>query len=742
MDQGAVVSMDLEEITGEIKRARRVNEDGFTILTVQVSKGKEATLVGVMPPFTAGMLIKARGQRTYHQTWGEQYKVTEITEEGFSNDDALVNYLAGPDFPGIGGAIARAIVRAFGDKTMDVLDNDPDQLEDVMGLSPQKRENFKQAWAEKRSVHRTIAQLMSCGFTVQMATKVNDHFNGEAIKIIQENPYRLTEVHGIGFQKADTIALKSGVPRNSQFRVEYAVKFALESTLSNGHCYCLYHALCEQTVDLLQNDVNTEAVSLSIREWEKKNVMKVEDNRVYLVTLWMAEQDVARIVHELMRYRRAPLYSDIETLRQKIESLGASDGLVLAPKQEEALLAALSSNVCVVTGGPGTGKTTATRALCALFDHHKLDMSLCSPTGQAADRLMAATTKPAATIHRLLGYTPGGEFEFRAGNPLPTDVVLVDEFSMVDIQLFRHLLAAMENNDRLIIIGDANQLPSVGPGNVLNDLIQSGVIPIVRLETIFRQAAGSAIITAAHDILRGEIPHLPKPSERKGSNCMGVIEENPQKLIEHIVTLVTKVLPKSGLLLDDIQVISPMREKGLGINDLNPVLQAALNPPSPEKEEVRHGFRVFRTGDRVMHLRNDYKKEVFNGNVGKIIRINKVGENSTIFVLYKGRKTQTDENDPVAYQVGELDDLQHCFCSTVHKVQGAEYPCVILLCHNVHGNMLQRKLLYTGLTRAKQFCIVGGTMAAVERAVNNTAEFKRNTTLKQILIKRFQDVPV
>ena len=425
----------------------------------------------------------------------------------------------------------------------------------------------------------------------------------------------------------------------------------------------------------------------------------------------------------MLSYRTEPLYPTLEKLKERLATLDL--GIALAPEQEEAIFTVMNSRVAIITGGPGTGKSTALKCLVAIFDHHNMHYELCAPTGRAAKRITETTQKPARTIHRLLETSQEGGFNYKQGNPLMTNVVVVDETSMVDVMLMRHLLDAMEKNQRLILVGDADQLPSVGPGSVLRDLIASEKVPTVKLERIFRQDKGSAIIVAAHDVLHGTMPHLPTPKNRKGGNCMFVGAGDQAELIQHILFLVGTALPNFGVPSSDIQVLTPMRERGLGINDLNPELQRILNPPSSDKEEVQTGARIFRVGDRVMQTSNDYKKGVFNGDMGVIAGITRISDASVMHIQYP------DMENTIPYTASEWDALLHGYCITCHKAQGSEYPAVILICHPSQANMLQRNWLYTGMTRAKKWLIIAGTEDGVAMAVNNTKERQRNTMLRQ-----------
>jgi exodeoxyribonuclease V alpha subunit len=721
---------NLELIEGEVTRVQRF-DSGYTILTLK--KGRSTfKLVGDMPGFAEGMNVKARAEKTVHPKYGEQFKVVEIEESGFTTTEAIVNYLSSSAFKGIGVSAARAIVNHFGMETFDILDEDPDRLFDVPGLPEAKAQIVAETWLSERAAHKIRSELIKYGMTPLLATKVHKHFGDAVLDLLEQNIYLLTDVPGIGFLKADEIALRSGVERHSPDRVDAAIMYVLDQALTGGDCYLGLADVTEQAVKLLKGDINATHVLEAVRRLVARGSLVNEKNRIFLSGIREAEKNVVEMLQQMLAYQGETLYEDVESLRHDLNCLGiTNEAFSLAPKQEEALFTAINSRVAIITGGPGVGKSTITKALCALFDRHNLDFMLCAPTGRAAKRLAEATGSEAKTIHRLLQFDPMSQsFLHNQLNPLPTQVVVIDESSMMDLRLFRWLLLAMERHMRLIIVGDKDQLPSVGPGNVLRDLIASGKVPCVKLDQIFRQAKGNTIIPVAHDILHGVTPDLPTPAESKGRNCMMVVSEDQSTLINMIVTLVTQSLPKAGFKPEDIQILTPMRARGLGIEDLNPPLQEALNPAAPHKAEVQANSRIFRVGDRVMQIRNNYKKGdngVFNGDIGYISSIIRDGEDVSIWVRYP------DMPSPIEYAKDEWDELQHCMACTVHKSQGAEYPCVILVQHPSQYNMLQRNLIYTGVTRAKKLCVIAGTRRAVEIAVGNDKEVIRNTTLAELL---------
>jgi len=733
---------DFQLIKGEVL-SQKTFDSGYAILRVEVDTGGNiATLVGDMPNFAPGVVISAYGQKIEHPKYGLQFKVKEIEEKGFSSIEGVVNYLSGPSFNGIGKAMARLVADHFGANTLSILDEDIAKVYKVVGLPENKARLIEEQWIANRSAHKLMSYLMKFGISVNAAMKIHAHFEENSQYVVDKDPYRLTEVSGIGFHKADEIALKSGVKRDSPARTESAIMYIMETALmQGGHCYLDHQTVGEQATYLLQNDVNLLDVLNAMKSLAKKGPLVIKDDKIYLSSINQAENNVVEMLSDMSKYMGRTYYKTTQELETDLVTIGMGE-FTFSDEQKTAIMSALNNRIFIITGGPGSGKTTITRAICSLMEYHKITFELCSPTGRAAKRLCESTMREAKTIHRLLKVSQEGGFEFNESNPLKTDCVLVDETSMVDLLLFNNLLKAMESNDRLILVGDADQLPSVGPGNILKDLINSNKIPYVRLNKVFRQDAKSAIVMAAHNVITGQMPDLVVPSQAKGRNFLFAGAEKIDDVIQIVKHLVQKTLPavkvnERNITVDDIQILTPMREKGLGVNDVNPKLQEVLNPSAPNKEEVQAGMlsggpRIFRVGDKVMQIKNDYDKNVFNGDMGKIVGINKSVSPVQIGVKFP------DLNDVTIYKQHELDDLQHAWCITVHKSQGGEFPAVIILAHDSQTTMLQRNLFYTGITRAKRICIVVGTSNAVRSAINNTKEARRNTTLQEKIANRIK----
>lgn len=732
-------------VQGEVKSVRKF-DSGWTIVKLEqpslAGKAQDLTLVGIMPGVTEGMSVTVKGKHTSHEKFGLQFKVSEVVESGYSGNQGLVRYLAGDDFPDVGEVTAAAIVNHFGSSTLDVLDADPTRVFEVEGVSHRRLEQVAGNWQESRQKHRELSELLALGISPGLASRVIRHFGeGVAESKVKSDPYCLADVYGFGFRRADEVAMRVGVMPDSPSRAKAATLYTIREAEANGHCYIERDDLAEKVEELTGVPGKKVGSALIALSKDERIVMEnsAGETRVFTAEMHNAEQEVAASLMEILHYEEGKtFYPNEESLMLDLARYaGLPEGFRPDPSQVEAVMASLNQRVVVITGGPGTGKSTISKATVALLEHHGLGVSLCSPTGRAAKRLSETTGRPASTIHRLLEYSPQIDgFKRNAANPLNVDVVLVDEFSMVDLRLFRDLTRAMERNDRLILVGDADQLPSVGPGNVLRDLIKSGAVPVVRLQHVHRQEQGNTIVEVAHDVLHGEVPELPVPRQRGDKNCVFVGTGGQKELEDYLLQLITKELPKltksdgSQVTPRDIQVLTPRRRGRYSVEELNPVLQESLNPPSSSKAELKDGDRIFRVGDRVMQMRNNYNlgdSGVFNGDVGYVSAVRRSADGSSISVKYP------DMRDPVDYDDEIFGQIQHAYVQTVHKAQGSEVPVLIFLLYTAHGIMLQRNLVYTGITRAKQMCVVMGEYEALAKAVRNDREVRRNTALKERL---------
>ncbi len=578
-----------------------------------------------------------------------------------------------------------------------------------------RRKRIKESWNEQKGIRDIMIFLQGHGIGTAQAARIYRHYGNESVALVRTNPYRLcADVWGIGFKTADSVAMSLGIPENSVIRARAGIVYVMRTLSEEGHCFCTDAELLLYAEQLLGISVEILADALR-QELETPHLIK-EAERIYLAELYRAECEVADGVRRLIDTpaRFKPILAD-----KAVEWAQAQMHLQFAPKQQQALETALSSKVSIITGGPGVGKTTIIRALVDVYQARKLTVRLAAPTGRAAKRMTEATGAEALTIHRLLKFLPQtGTFEFNADHKLEGHCLILDEVSMIDIQLMAHVMNALSDQATLILVGDIDQLPSVGPGNVLRDLIQSGMVPCVSLETIFRQETGGLIVQNAHRINHGE--RLLFPEEGDTHSDFYFLEcEDPDTVIQRMLELVTQRIPKRfGLQpISDIQVLTPMRRNQLGADNLNAVLQQSLNPSGHEIE--RFG-RKYRKGDRVMQVRNNYDKDVFNGDIGSITFVNEEDQEVTVEI----------DGHNVNYDFSELDELVHAYATSIHKSQGSEYPAVVVLITTQHFKMLQRNLLYTAVTRGKRLVCLVGTRKAVGMAIRNTDIRQRRTGLK------------
>ncbi len=721
-----------EQIRGAVERITYSNEEnGYSVIKVKVSGRKElVNAVGNFVSVTPGEVLHMDGKWSFHAKFGEQFVVERYETVAPSSSEGIRKYLGSGLIKGIGPVMAKRIVGRFGDKTLDVIDHEVERLADVEGIGPQRVESIRKAWSDQKDIRDLMIFLRSHSVNSTYAARIFKYYGKDSLGILQENPYRLAmDIVGIGFISADKIAQNLGFAVDSPLRAEAGVVYALHKMAEEGHVCLPYRLLMEKSGELLgipepvldgaverlhrDKRVVVEAVPDAARD-------SVEDERaVYLAGFHLAETQAARRLVHLHAY-------------QGLQKKGSPDDAIawlkgkfpihLAPLQEQAVKQALTEKTLVVTGGPGTGKTTLIRAILIIYREMGARVCLAAPTGRAAKRLSEAARHPAATIHRVLEYSPHlGGFQRNEQKPLSADLVIVDEASMLDNMLVHHLLKAIPSAATLVLVGDVDQLPSVGPGSVLQDVIASGRFPVVRLTEIFRQAQQSHIVMNAHLVRQGKFPKLQDESGEL-RDFYFIEKDDPEDVIRIILKLCTERIPlRFGFNpVDDVQVLSPMQRGAIGARRLNTLLQEALNP---QKQSVERGGVVFRLGDKVMQVRNNYDKDVFNGDLGRISKIDAEGQEIRVDV--DGRS--------IAYDFGELDELVHAYAVTVHKAQGSEYPAVVIPVLTQHYVMLQRNLLYTAITRGKKLVIVVGSKKALAIAIRNDKTLKRYTLLKERL---------
>ncbi len=710
----------LEKIAGAVRRVIYHSEEtGYTVCTVAVpGQAGDVTVVGACAALWEGEDIIAEGRWVRHPQHGRQFQAERITCVVPATVEGIRRFLTSGLIRGIGDVMADRLVAAFGDQTLQVIDRDSGRLLEVEGIGPKRREMIRASWGEQKAVRDIMVFLQSNGVGTAHAMRIFRQYGSQAVAVVQKNPYRLCEeVWGIGFKTADRIAMNLGVPPQSEARACAAVTYLLQTQSEEGHCYTLRHELTAAAEALL--GIDREIVDRAVTWQVETGALAQERDRLYLTGLYRAEKGVAEALSRLMRVE--PSFPPIQA-EKAVAWAEQRMRIAFAPRQAEALRTCLANKVSIITGGPGVGKTTIVRALVDIFQARRLRVCLAAPTGRAAKRMEEATGCEAKTIHRLLRFNPQtGGFEHDAVHPLGGDVFILDEASMMDLPLTHALLRALPGEAVLTLVGDVDQLPSVGPGNVLRDLIDSGMIPCTRLDTIFRQEARSWIVHNAHRVNRGESLELP-PNGTDGDFFFLPTEE-PDEVIRRMLELVTRRIPERfGFRpATDIQVLTPMRRNQLGSESLNQVLQSALNPRGPSLQ--RFG-RTYREGDRVLQIRNNYDKGVFNGDIGLVRRIDETDQE--VLVDFDGQA--------VRYDPTELDELQLAYACSVHKAQGSEYPAVVLLLSTQHYRLLQRNLLYTAMTRGRKLVCLVGSEKAVRIAIANNRVAERRTTLRERLL--------
>lgn len=720
------------ELEGTVERITYYNqENGFTVAKLAVKDDEDLiTAIGYFHSLEVGEVLKLKGSWTLHKDYGHQFKVDYYETLIPATSKEIENYLASGLIRGIGPATAKKIVNMFGEKSLEVLANSPGELLRIPGIGEKKLEMIRESYSQQQETREIIMFLQKYGVGPGIAVKIYKNYKDKSIQILKENPYRLAdEVFGIGFKTADHIAQSMGMQKDSLKRLCAGLKYAMFRAAEEGHVCLPVDELLYRASQLL--DVEIELLKQALLALkEKKDIITdcswgSED--VYLTSFHRCESAVARRLFLLA----AMVDKTLDISDEDIDKIEKRCNIKLAARQREALEKAAQHGVVVITGGPGTGKTTTIRSLLEFFKGHDLKVALAAPTGRAAKRMMEATGMEAKTIHRLLeykAYEEGGmAFGKDHNNPLDEDVIIIDEVSMVDIILMQHLLSAVRLGARLILVGDKDQLPSVGPGSVLKEIIEAKRLPVVVLDEIFRQAQESMIVVNAHRINKGYFPYL----NVKDKDFFFEQVLLPEDILQTILELVTTRLPKYKNFdpMEDIQVLTPMKKGLLGVHNLNNSLQGLLNPPKPGKREVHFRSQIFREGDKVMQIKNNYEKEVFNGDLGRIVKI----DEEQVLVTFADSWQERD----IVYQLQELEELNLSYALSVHKSQGSEFPVVIMPISTQHYVMLQRNLLYTAVTRAKKLLVLVGTKQALTIAVQNNKSIRRYGHLSDRIICEF-----
>jgi len=714
-----------EVLAGLVERVTfHSQESGFCVLRVKARGHRDlVTTIGHAAMISAGEWVTASGVWVNDRTHGLQFKAQFLRTSAPSSIDGIEKYLGSGMIRGIGAVYAKRLVKMFGKDVFDIIEATPERLREVEGIGPKRADKITSGWADQKVIREIMVFLHQHGVGTARAVRIFKTYGTDAVQVMSENPYQLAkDIRGIGFRTADMIAEKLGIEKTAMIRVRAGISFALSEAMGDGHCGLPRADLIGLAGKLLE--VPTDLIESALREELTEETVTAdtvgEADCVFLTGLYMAERSIA---DQLKCIQRGALPWPVINADKALPWIEQKTGLSLAESQAKAIRIALKSKTMVITGGPGVGKTTIVNSILRILAAKSVDLLLCAPTGRAAKRMTEATGMEAKTIHRLLEFDPKAfGFKRNEENPLDCDLLVIDESSMVDVMLMQSLLKAVPSNAALLIVGDIDQLPSVGPGQVLADIIDSGAVPVMRLTEVFRQAAQSKIITTAHAINAGRMPDLAPPEGE--ADFYFVPAADPEQAVPRIVELVAKRIPNRFGFdpIKDIQVLCPMNRGGVGARSLNIELQAALNPAGDKKVE-RFGW-TFAPGDKVMQIENDYDKDIYNGDIGMIEDIDIVeGE---VAVDFEGRS--------VNFVFGELDTLVPAYAATIHKSQGSEYPAVVIPVMTQHYAMLQRNLIYTGVTRGKKLVVLVGQKKAVAIAVKNVSGRRRWSKLDEWLL--------
>lgn len=739
-------------VCGFVERIKYRNEEnGYTVLSL-TDEGEEYTLVGNFHYISEGEMVEATGPMTEHPVYGEQMTVETYEIKAPEDTAAMERYLGSGAVKGIGAALAARIVRRFKADTFRIMEEEPERLSEVKGISEKMAMAISEQVEEKKEMRQAMMFLQEYGISMSLAVKIYQEYGPRLYTVIKENPYQLADdIAGVGFKMADEIAKRVGIFTDSDFRIKSGVLYTLLQATGNGHTYLPETDLLSQASELLRVEPESIEKHLMDMQIDKRLVIRESEGVrvVYASQYYYMEMGVARMLHDLNIRGREPE----EKIRKKLLQIQKEESIELDEKQVQAVVEAVNSGLLIITGGPGTGKTTTINTIIRYFESEEMEILLAAPTGRAAKRMTEATGYEARTIHRLLEISgmPGDErsigmhFERNEENPLDADAVIIDETSMVDIHLMQSLLKAVNPGTRLILVGDVNQLPSVGPGNVLKDVIEAGCFNVVMLTRIFRQASQSDIVVNAHKINAGETVPLGK----KSNDFLFIKRDDPNMIINAMITLVQKKLPGYvGADPYDIQIMTPMRKGALGVERLNTILQEYLNPPDKSKLEKESGGVTFRVGDKVMQIKNNYNIEwevrnkygipvdkgtgIYNGDIGIIREINLFAELVTV---------EFDEGRMVEYSFKQMEELELAYAITIHKSQGSEYPAVVIPIFSGPKMLMTRNLIYTAVTRARACVCLVGVPEVFQAMVDNEMEQRRYSGLKERICEIYDTVP-
>ncbi len=725
-DKQDIGTLELEHLEGTIERIVFYSPDtGYTVCKFSLADGQNISIVGSFPPLSPGEFLKIKGKWEVNPKFGNQFKVETFLPVLPSSVKGIEKFLSSGLIWGVGPVLAKSIIQRFGERTMDILTHNPDKLREIEGIGPVKLREIKKSWAEHEDIRELIIFLQEHNISTSLATKIYRHYGDRSFHILRANPYQAChDIWGIGFKTADQMALKLGMDPKSPERIKAYIRYLLEKDNEQGHVFSLEKDLKMDCLKELEIDRETD-FDRSLQSLVEQHLVVAEklngDSALYLPFYYDAQQDVVRNIYKLSRFPILKPPFDVEVACADIEK---SMDIRFSDAQKQAIKESFLKKILVITGGPGTGKTTIVKAIVELFNKWGRKVLLAAPTGRAAKRLSESTGHPAKTIHRTLEFMPKqGSFRRGEDHPLDGDALIVDEFSMVDLPLMYSLLKGVPESMRLILVGDKDQLPSVGPGCLLRDIIESQKVEVVVLNEIFRQEKDSLIVQNAHRVNQGSSLVFPSKGD-KGADFYFISQNDERKAFSTIMKLCGYSIPqKLGVkaLSSDIQVISPMYRGLVGVDNLNTELQKRLNK---YQEGLKLGSREIRIHDKVMQIRNNYEKEIFNGDIGMVVDIDR--RNYRFFVDYDGKI--------VKYEREESNEFTLAYAISVHKSQGSEYQAVVMPLMTQHFIMLQRNLFYTALTRAKKLCVIVGTYKALHIAIKNDKPVKRNCLLKEKLI--------
>lgn len=721
----------LVELCGTLEKEIYKNkENGFAIFTLKVNSKENVTVQGYLPQLHQGENVTIKGKWVFHKKFGRQFEAKESVAKPPSSAEGIKKYLASGLIKGIGPKFAEKLVDAFAEKTLEIIDNNPQKLLNINGVGPKKVDAIIQAWKDQKEIAKVMVFLKERDISTAFAVKIYKTYGDNSLELIQDDPYRLVEdIWGVGFKSADQLALKLGIEQNSLKRVKSGILYTITETISNGHLYIEVEEAKNKALKILElvsDNENSLILKRAMQELFKQDKIKLittSENKHFLALpkYYYSEKGIATKLLKFIKHKSENNNFDFNEVYNLARTPDANN-VYLNDDQQRGIIAALQSKTTIITGGPGTGKTTLLKKLLDILDFYKIQYKLAAPTGRASKRMFEGTGRNAETLHRLLEFKPEiMGFARNEYNALELDFLIIDEASMIDVFLMHSILRALPDKSHLILLGDIDQLPSVGAGNILNDLIESKKITTIKLTEIFRQAQNSMIIVNAHKVNQGEFPTGSIPGSKK--DFFYIKEKEPANIFPKLHQIYSSTLKKHNISVDNTIVLTPMNRGVAGTQRINQELQMILNPAKPNLKELSRFGQVYRENDRVMQIRNNYDKFVFNGDIGQIKKID--NENQVLFINFGNRDLE--------YDFAELNEIVLSYGVSIHKSQGSEFDAVIIPIFMQHFILLQRNLIYTAITRAKKLCILIGEPRAIAMGIKNNKGTKRNTFLTEFL---------